>query len=146
MISSATNLSNWCKSACKNSVSNRKLFCKEEQEENVMWARTTPEKFLSAADFAGMFSKRFNLVVLPDDPRRVIVQKLALVVEGRPDEELDLTIGLDEIKKTVRPFFISPTVHHDDTKSWKLRHYLFIQSYISGQPTSRINYCIVKQS
>ena len=87
-----------------------------------------------------------NNLVLPDDPRRVIVQKLALVVEGRPDEELDLTIGLDEIKKTVRPFFISPTVHHDDTKSWKLRHYLFIQSYISGQPTSRINYCIVKQS
>lgn len=40
------------------------------------------------------------LIVVPDDPRRVIVQKLALVVEGRPDEELDLTAGLDEIKKT----------------------------------------------
>jgi hypothetical protein len=31
----------------------------------------------------------------------VIVQKLALVVEGRPDEELDLTTGIEEIKKTV---------------------------------------------
>ena len=42
------------------------------------------------------------LIVVPDDPRRVIVQKLALVVEGRPDEELDLTAGLDEIKKSLR--------------------------------------------
>jgi len=41
------------------------------------------------------------IIVLPDDPRRVIVQKLALVVEGRPDEELDLTTGIEEIKKTV---------------------------------------------
>ncbi len=30
------------------------------------------------------------------------MQKLALVVDGRPDEELDLTAGLDDIKKTVR--------------------------------------------
>ncbi len=30
----------------------------------------------------------------------MIVQKLALVVDGRPDEELDLTRGLEEIKKT----------------------------------------------
>jgi hypothetical protein len=41
------------------------------------------------------------LIAFPADPRRVIVQKLALVVEGRPDEELDLTTGIDEIKKTV---------------------------------------------
>ena len=42
-----------------------------------------------------------GIVVFPDDPRRVIVQKLALVVEGMPDKELDLTADLAEIKKKV---------------------------------------------
>ena len=31
------------------------------------------------------------IVVFPDDPRQVIVQKLALVSEGQPDREIDLT-------------------------------------------------------
>jgi len=32
-----------------------------------------------------------GLVVYPDDKRQVIVQKLALIVDGRPDTEIDLT-------------------------------------------------------
>ena len=35
------------------------------------------------------------------DPRQVIVQKLALVSEGQPDRELDLTGDLAAIKKKV---------------------------------------------
>jgi len=30
-------------------------------------------------------------VSVPEDPRRVIVQKLAILVDGRPDMEVDLT-------------------------------------------------------
>ena len=41
------------------------------------------------------------IVVFPDDPRQVIVQKLALVSEEQPDREIDLTQDLDEIKKKV---------------------------------------------
>ena len=41
------------------------------------------------------------IVVFPDDPRQVIVQKLALVSEGQPDREIDLTQDLEEIKKKV---------------------------------------------
>jgi hypothetical protein len=41
-----------------------------------------------------------GIVVKPDDPRNVIVQKIWLVVEGREDQELDLTKPLSEIKKT----------------------------------------------
>ncbi len=44
------------------------------------------------------------IVVFPDDSRKVIVQKLALVVNGRPDMEMDLTQNLEEIKKKVRHF------------------------------------------
>ncbi len=42
-----------------------------------------------------------SVVAEPDDPRNVIVKKLALLVEGRPDMELDLTGDLKEIKKKV---------------------------------------------
>jgi len=41
-----------------------------------------------------------GIVVMPDDPRNVIVQKIWLVVDGREDQELDLTKPLSEIKKT----------------------------------------------
>lgn len=41
-----------------------------------------------------------GIVVFPDDKRQVIVQKLAMVVAGRPDKEIDLTGDLAEIKKT----------------------------------------------
>lgn len=40
-----------------------------------------------------------GVVVFPDDDRQVIVQKLALIVDGRPDTELDLTQDLKEIAK-----------------------------------------------
>ena len=51
-------------------------------------------------------------MVFPDDDRQVIVQKLVLVVEGRPDTAIDLTQDKSVIKKTVsyykdRPFFAS---------------------------------------
>ena len=42
------------------------------------------------------------IVVNADDPRQVIVQKLALVSEGQPDREIDLTQDLKEIKKKVK--------------------------------------------
>lgn len=42
-----------------------------------------------------------GVVVFPDDERQVIVQKLALVVDGRPDMEIDLTQDLKEIAKKV---------------------------------------------
>ena len=42
-----------------------------------------------------------SVVAEPNDPRNVIVKKLALVVEGRPDGEIDLTQDLKEIKKKV---------------------------------------------
>ena len=35
----------------------------------------------------------------PTDPRKVIVKKLALCVEGRPDMELDLTGDISKLKK-----------------------------------------------
>eukprot|EP01136_Pigoraptor_vietnamica_P016994 Opistho-1_new@61557 len=38
------------------------------------------------------------------DPRRVIVEKLSLVVDGRPDAELDLTGDIKKLKAT--PFII----------------------------------------
>ncbi|XP_022658406.1 rho GDP-dissociation inhibitor 1-like [Varroa jacobsoni] len=40
-----------------------------------------------------------QIVVEPDNPKNVIVKKLALVVEGRPDVVLDLTQDLAEIKR-----------------------------------------------
>jgi hypothetical protein len=40
--------------------------------------------------------------VFPNDPRRVIVNKLAIVVQGvQPDIEIDLTLPHDELKKKV---------------------------------------------
>ncbi|KAH8335324.1 hypothetical protein KR074_012514 [Drosophila pseudoananassae] len=40
-----------------------------------------------------------KIIVDPNDPRKVIVKKLALVVEGRDDMELDLTGDLSQLKK-----------------------------------------------
>lgn len=37
----------------------------------------------------------------PDDPRKVIVKKLALCVADRPDMELDLTGDLAQLKKQI---------------------------------------------
>ncbi|XP_042913081.1 rho GDP-dissociation inhibitor 2 [Parasteatoda tepidariorum] len=41
------------------------------------------------------------VVVEPNNPSRVLVKKLALVVEGRPDVVLDLTGDLEALKKRV---------------------------------------------
>ncbi|CAL8122640.1 unnamed protein product [Orchesella dallaii] len=40
-----------------------------------------------------------NLIVEPNDPRKVIVKKLALVVDGMADKELDLTSDLTKLKE-----------------------------------------------
>ena len=42
-----------------------------------------------------------GVVVFPDDKRQVVVQKLALVVDDRPDVEIDLTQDLKLIAKKV---------------------------------------------
>ena len=49
------------------------------------------------------------MVVFPDDNRQVIVQKLALVVDDRPDVEIDLTQDLKLIAKKVNWFFYNFT-------------------------------------
>lgn len=61
-------------------------------------------------------------VAFPDDPRQVIVQKLVLVVEGRPDSELDLTQDFAEIKK--KKFVIKEGI------KFKLRIDFFVQREI----------------
>ncbi|XP_075164348.1 rho GDP-dissociation inhibitor isoform X2 [Haematobia irritans] len=42
-----------------------------------------------------------KIIVDPNDERKVLVKKLALVSEGRPDMELDLTGDLSQLKKQV---------------------------------------------
>lgn len=44
-------------------------------------------------------AKSGRIIVEPDDPRKVIVKKLALCVSGRPDMELDLTSDVSHLKK-----------------------------------------------
>ena len=58
--------------------------------------RKYKESLLGGAAAAG------KVVVFPDDPRHVIVRKLVLVSEGRPEIELDLTQKLEDIKKKVK--------------------------------------------
>lgn len=43
-----------------------------------------------------------TIIVAPDDPRKVIVKKLALCVPDRDDMELDLTEDLSKLKKQVK--------------------------------------------
>lgn len=43
----------------------------------------------------------FYKITDPSDPRRVIVKKLALCVQGRDDLELDLSGDLTDLKKQV---------------------------------------------
>ena len=52
-------------------------------------------------------------MVFPDDDRQVIVQKLVLVVEGRPDTAIDLTQDKSVIKKTVSYYKDRPFLHSD---------------------------------
>jgi len=51
-----------------------------------------------------------KIIVDMNDQRKVIVKKLALVVEGRKDMELDLTGDLTQLKKQV--FVIKEGVHY----------------------------------
>ncbi|XP_046384545.1 rho GDP-dissociation inhibitor 2 isoform X2 [Ischnura elegans] len=46
-------------------------------------------------------AKAGKVIVEPDDPRKVIVKKLALCVADRPDMELDLSGDLTQLKKQV---------------------------------------------
>lgn len=46
-------------------------------------------------------AKEGKVIVVANDERKVIVKKLALCVDGRPDMELDLTGPLDQLKKQV---------------------------------------------
>lgn len=46
-------------------------------------------------------STKEKIIVYPDDPRKVIVQKLSLVVPGREDVFLDLTGDLSKLKQQV---------------------------------------------
>lgn len=42
-----------------------------------------------------------NVVIDPNDPRNVLVKKLALLVEGRPEMELDLSGDISKLKSQV---------------------------------------------
>jgi len=45
----------------------------------------------------------------PNDQRKVLVKKLALIVEGRPEMELDLSGDLSQLKKQVRRYIFKCT-------------------------------------
>lgn len=49
----------------------------------------------------GEVAKAEEIVFEPNNPKKVIVKKLALVVAGRDDVELDLTSDLSQLKKQV---------------------------------------------
>ena len=51
-----------------------------------------------AALLGGAVAGSGAIVVEPDDPRKVIVKKLSLIVEGREDSTIDLTQDLKTIK------------------------------------------------
>uniref|UniRef100_A0A023FU52 Rho GDP-dissociation inhibitor 3 n=1 Tax=Amblyomma parvum TaxID=251391 RepID=A0A023FU52_AMBPA len=62
------------------------------------------------------------IVVEPDNPNRVLVKKLVLVVEGRPDVVLDLTEDLEQIKK--RTFIVKEGIQY------RIRIEFFVQREI----------------
>lgn len=63
-----------------------------------------------------------GLEVFPNDPRRVIVTKLGLVVDGRTDVELDLTGDLEKLKES--SFIIQEGCHY------QLKIYFYVQREI----------------
>lgn len=63
-----------------------------------------------------------GLEIFPEDPRKVIVQKLALLVDGRPDETLDLTGDLAKLKK-------SPIVIKEGC-NYKIQIFFYVQREI----------------
>ncbi|XP_075558145.1 rho GDP-dissociation inhibitor [Dermacentor variabilis] len=62
------------------------------------------------------------IVVEPDNPNRVLVKKLVLVVEGRPDVVLDLTEDFEQIKK--RTFIVKEGIQY------RIRIEFFVQREI----------------
>ncbi|KAI0225728.1 Rho GDP-dissociation inhibitor 1 [Lamellibrachia satsuma] len=71
--------------------------------------------------------------VFPSDPRWVIVQKLALLVDGRQDMELDLTQSLAEIKK--KTFILKEGCHY------KVKIYFYVQrEIVSGLKYNQKSY------
>jgi Rho GDP-dissociation inhibitor len=67
-------------------------------------------------------SNPVGLEVFPNDPRRVIVTKLGLVVDGRTDVELDLTGDLEKMKNS--SFVIQEGCHY------QLKIYFYVQREI----------------
>jgi Rho GDP-dissociation inhibitor len=67
-------------------------------------------------------SNPVGLEVFPNDPRRVIVTKLGLIVDGRTDVELDLTGDLDKLKNS--SFVIQEGCHY------QLKIYFYVQREI----------------
>jgi len=84
--------------------------------------------------------------VFPNDPRRVVVSKLGLIVEGRPDVELDLTGDLEKLKS--KSFVIQEGCHY------QLKIYFYVQreivtglkyiqqSYRAGVRVDRSNFMV----
>lgn len=69
--------------------------------------RHRPKRLLSVSNQAYYTSKNHRIYSTlyelkdPNDERKVIVKKLALVVEGRDDMELDLSGDISQLKKQV---------------------------------------------
>uniref|UniRef100_T1ITV4 Rho GDP-dissociation inhibitor 3 n=1 Tax=Strigamia maritima TaxID=126957 RepID=T1ITV4_STRMM len=85
----------------------------KEEEEEISSYKPPPEKSLQdilAADENDESLRKYKetllgnattetIIIVPDDPRKVLVQKLVLVAAGRTDIELDLTGDLTQLKK-----------------------------------------------
>jgi Rho GDP-dissociation inhibitor/dynein assembly factor 5 len=52
------------------------------------------------------YNPDFSIYVEPNDPRKVIVKKLALCVPERADLELDLTGDISQLKKQVKTIIL----------------------------------------
>jgi predicted DNA-binding antitoxin AbrB/MazE fold protein len=61
-------------------------------------------------------------IPFPDDPRRVIVTKLAVLVDGHNDLELDLTVKPEELKK--HPFVLK------EGCEYRVKIYFYVQREI----------------
>jgi len=91
-------------------------------------------------------AKAGTVIVEPDDPRKVIVKKLALCVPERPDIELDLTGDLSQLKKQV--FIIKEGVSYririDFIVQREIVHGLkYIQkSYRMGMPVDKMSHMV----
>ncbi|XP_037938993.1 rho GDP-dissociation inhibitor 1 isoform X2 [Teleopsis dalmanni] len=87
-----------------------------------------------------------KIIVDPNDSRKVIVKKLALVVEGRNDMELDLSGDLSQLKKQV--FVIQEGVQYkvriDFIVQREIVHGLkYVQkTYRMGMPVDKITHMV----